>query len=54
MPVSETIHPESETPSLLDRIGLWFLSAVVLVLIAYLPVLLTTDWTFPSPPWQLF
>jgi len=54
MPVAETIHPESETPKLLDRLGLWLLAAVVLVLIAYLPVLLTTDWTFPSPPWQLF
>jgi hypothetical protein len=54
MPVAETMHPEWETPRLLDRLGLWMVAAVVLVPIAYVPVLVFTEWTFPSPPWRLF
>ena len=54
MPVSGTIHTEKDAPKVFDRLGLWMIVAVVLVLIAYVPVLVFTDWTFPSPPWQLF
>ena len=54
MPVSETIHTEKDSPGILDRLGLWMIAAVVLVLIAYVPVMLFTEWTFPSPPWRLF
>jgi cytochrome c oxidase subunit 1 len=54
MPVSETVHTEKDSPGILDRLGLWMIAAVILVLIAYIPVLLFTEWTFPSPPWQLF
>jgi len=54
MPVSETIHTEKDSPGVLDRLWLWMIAAVVLVLIAYVPVLIFTDWTFLSPGWTLF
>ena len=46
MPISECIHGGSETPRWLDRVGLWFVVAVVLVVIAYIPVFLTHNYQF--------
>jgi cytochrome c oxidase subunit 1 len=54
MPISETIHGGSETPSVLDRIGLWFVVAVVLVVIAYVPVFLTHTYNFTSEGFTLY
>ena len=54
MPISETIHGGSETPSILDRMGLWFIVAVVLVIIAYVPVFLTHSYNFTSQGFTLF
>lgn len=54
MPLAETIHGPSESPRILDRLGLWMVAAVVLVLLAYVPVLIFTDWTFGSPGFRLW
>ena len=54
MPISETIHDRTETPAWLDRAGLWFAVAVVLVLIAYIPVFVTHNYQFTVPPFLLY
>ncbi|MDJ0960268.1 MAG: cbb3-type cytochrome c oxidase subunit I [Acidimicrobiia bacterium] len=54
MPVSECIHDRTETPRWLDRAGLWFVVAVVLVLIAYLPVFITHNYEFNVLPFTLY
>jgi cytochrome c oxidase subunit 1 len=54
MPVAETIHGKDETPGILDRIGLWTVVAVVLILIAYVPVFLLHNYEFTSPGFLLF
>jgi cytochrome c oxidase subunit 1 len=53
MPVAETIHDVSETPAWLDRPGLWFAVAILLVLIAYVPVFITHSYDFSTPPFTL-
>ena len=50
MPISETMHDASETPAWLDRAGLWFVVAVVLVLIAYIPVFVSHNYQFDTLP----
>jgi cytochrome c oxidase subunit 1 len=47
--VTETIHGPAESPAFLDRLGLWFGAAVALVLIAYLPVIITQGVRLISP-----
>jgi len=54
MPVSETIHGKDETSPIYDRIGLWTVVAVVLILIAYIPVFLSHNYEFTSPGFVLF
>jgi cytochrome c oxidase subunit 1 len=54
MPVSECIHDRTETPRWLDRAGLWFVVAVVLVVIAYLPVFVTHSYDFNVRPFTLY
>lgn len=39
--VSETINGPDQSPAILDRLGIWFAAATVLVLIAYVPVMVT-------------
>ncbi len=54
MPVSETKHGSDVAAPILDRLGLWVIVAVVLVLIAYVPVWLTHSFDFTSPGFRLF
>lgn len=54
MPVAETVHGADESPAILDRIGLWSVVAVVLILIAYVPVFLSHTYEFTSPGFSLF
>jgi heme/copper-type cytochrome/quinol oxidase subunit 1 len=54
MPVAETIHGADETSPILDRIGLWTVVAVVLILIAYIPVFVMHNYEFTSPGFMLF
>lgn len=50
--VSETVVGSSEGPALLDRLGFWFIAAVVLVLIAYVPAFIIQGFDPSSPTWQ--
>ncbi len=52
--VTESIHGPEKSPALLDRVGLWFAAAVVLVLIAYVPVIITQGVRLISPGFDLF
>jgi cytochrome c oxidase subunit 1 len=54
MPVAETIHGADETAPIFDRIGLWTVVAVVLILIAYIPVFIMHNYEFTSPGFMLF
>jgi cytochrome c oxidase subunit 1 len=54
MPVSDCIHDRTETPRWLDRAGLWFVVAVILVVIAYLPVFVTHSYDFNVRPFTLY
>jgi cytochrome c oxidase subunit 1 len=54
MPISETMHDATETPAWLDRPGLWFAVAVVLVLIAYVPVFITHNYDFSTLPFTRY
>lgn len=52
--VSETVHGADEGPAILDRIGLWFVVAVVLVLAVYVPAFIIQGFDPASPfqqPW---
>jgi len=53
-PVAECIHPKSQTPAILDRIGLWTVVGIVLIAIAYLPVFLTHNYEFTSRGFYLW
>ena len=56
IPVSETLTAPSLTgfgPTL-DRLGLWVLAAIVLILIAYLPFFLSYEYRAVSLPFRLF
>lgn len=56
IPISETLSPAPRhgiAPKL-DRLGLWVLAAIVLVLIAYGPFFLTYTPRFVSPGFKLF
>jgi len=53
-PVADCIHPKSQTPAILDRIGLWTVVGVVLILIAYIPVFLTHNYEFTSRGFYLW
>jgi heme/copper-type cytochrome/quinol oxidase subunit 1 len=53
-PVADCIRPKSQTPAILDHIGLWTIVGVVLIAIAYIPVFLTHNHEFTSRgfyPW---
>ncbi|NQV07367.1 cbb3-type cytochrome c oxidase subunit I [bacterium] len=52
--ISETIKGAEESPAILDRLGLWFVAAVALVLLAYVPVLLSQGLNLDSPGFILF
>jgi cytochrome c oxidase subunit 1 len=53
-PVAECIHPKSQTPAILDRIGLWTVVGIVLIAIAYIPVFLTHNYEFTSRGFYLW
>jgi hypothetical protein len=53
-PVTECIHPKSQTPAILDRIGLWTVVGIVLIAIAYIPVFLTHNYEFTSRGFYLW
>ncbi len=52
--LSETIHGADVAPPALDRLGVWVLAAVALVLVAYLPALVTQGIDLSSPGFSLF
>ena len=52
MPISEAMRGADESPALLDRLGFWFVIAVVLVVIAYVPALINVGYSGLSPTWQ--
>jgi len=53
-PVADCIRPKSQTPAILDRIGLWTVVGVVLIAIAYIPVFLTHNYEFTSRGFYLW
>lgn len=52
MAISEAMRGEDESPALLDRLGFWFVIAVVLVVIAYTPAFINIGYEGLSPTWQ--
>jgi cytochrome c oxidase subunit 1 len=50
--VSESVHGADDGPAILDSIGFWFVAAVVLVLIAYVPAFIIQGFDPSSPTWQ--
>jgi hypothetical protein len=53
-PVAYCIRPKSQTPAILDRIGLWTIVGVVLIAIACIPVFLTHNYEFTSRGFYLW
>jgi cytochrome c oxidase subunit 1 len=56
IPISGTLTSPARTgwEPALDRLGLWFAVAIVLIVIAYLPFFLTYQPNFVSPGFRLF
>lgn len=55
IPVAEMRYGANETPALMDRLGFWFLLAVILAAIAYLPtILLYLPLNSVSPPIKVY
>ena len=54
MPIAETIVDGKTTPLILDRLGLWVVITVLLILIAYVPVFLSHSFDFTSPGFRLY
>ena len=50
--VSESVHGAEAGPALLDSIVFWFVAAVVLVLVAYVPAFIIQGFDPSSPTWQ--
>jgi cytochrome c oxidase subunit I len=47
--VSECIHDAGEAPRILDRLGVWFVAAALLVAIAYVPVFINQGISLDAP-----
>lgn len=50
--VSETVHGAEESPAIFEKLGFWFVAAIVLVLAAYVPAFIIQGFDPASPTWQ--